>query len=59
MAELKVQEPAVLEASLKTWGGCEADFADCFILETVKAASATPLGTFDAALGKVSGCRRL
>jgi len=59
MAELKVQEPSILEAALRTWQGSKADFADCFILETVKMASATPLGTFDAALGKLEGCMRL
>ncbi len=59
MVELDVQEPAILEAALKTWKSAKADFADCFILETVKAASETPLGTFDATLGKLEGCRRL
>ena len=59
MVELDVQEPAILEAALKTWKGAKADFADCFILETVKAASGTPLGTFDAILGKLEGCKRL
>ena len=59
MVELDVQQPAILEAALKTWKSAKADFADCFILETVKAASETPLGTFDAILGKLEGCRRL
>lgn len=59
MLELDVQQPAILEAALKTWKSSKADFADCFILETVKAASETPLGTFDATFGKLEGCRRL
>lgn len=59
MAELDIQQPAILEATLGTWEGCKADFADCFMLETVKAASGTPLGTFDATLAKLPGCRRL
>ena len=59
MAELDVEQPAILEAALKTWGSTKADFADCFILETVKAASETPLGTFDATLAKLEGCKRL
>ena len=59
MAELDVEQPAILEAALKTWGSTKADFADCFILETVKAASETPLGTFDATLAKLKGCKRL
>ena len=59
MAELEVQEPVVLEAALNTWQAARADFADCFILETVKAAAGTPLGTFDAALGRLDGCKKL
>jgi predicted nucleic-acid-binding protein len=59
MVELDVQQPALLEAAVNTWEGCKADFADCFILETVKDASGTPLGTFDAILGKLAGCQKL
>jgi predicted nucleic-acid-binding protein len=59
MVELDVQQPAILEAALKTWKESKADFADCFILETVKAASETPLGTFDSTLGKLEGYKRL
>jgi predicted nucleic-acid-binding protein len=59
MAELDVQEPAILQAAVRTWETSRADFADCFILETVKAAAATPLGTFDAILGRQAGCRKL
>ena len=59
MAELDVEQPAILDAARTTWQGSKADFADCFILETVKAASETPLGTFDATLAKLEGCKRL
>ncbi|MBS1766752.1 MAG: type II toxin-antitoxin system VapC family toxin [Acidobacteria bacterium] len=59
MAELDLERPALLEAALETWEGAKADFADCFILETVKAASETPLGAFDATLAKLEGCKRL
>jgi predicted nucleic-acid-binding protein len=59
MAELSIQQPSILEAALGRWQASKADFADCFILETVKAASATPLGTFDRTLGKLEGCQRL
>ncbi len=59
MVELDVEQPAILEAALKTWQGSKADFADCFILETVKAASEAPLATFDATLAKLDGCKRL
>ena len=59
MEEFELQAPAILEAAVRTWEGSKADFADCFILESVKAAAGTPLGTFDAALGRLAGCRRL
>ena len=59
MAELNVEQPAILEATLKTWQNAKADFADCFILETVKSASETPLATFDATLAKLDGCKKL
>ena len=59
MRELNIQAPAVLEAALKTWKKSKADFADCFILETVIDASESPLGTFDVTLGKLEGCKQL
>ncbi len=59
MRELNIQAPAVLEAALKTWKKSKADFADCFILETVVDASESPLGTFDTTLGKLEGCKQL
>ena len=37
----------------------KADFADCFILETVIDASESPLGTFDTTLAKLAGCKQL
>jgi predicted nucleic-acid-binding protein len=57
--ELNIQAPAILEAALKTWKKSKADFADCFILETVIDASESPLGTFDITLGKLEGCKQL
>jgi predicted nucleic-acid-binding protein len=57
--ELNIQAPAILEAALKTWEKSKADFADCFILETVIDASEIPLGTFDTTLGKLEGCKQL
>lgn len=59
MRELNIQSPAILEAALKTWKKSKADFADCFILETVVDASESPLGTFDTTLGKLEGCKQL
>jgi predicted nucleic-acid-binding protein len=57
--ELDIQAPAIVEAALKTWRKSKADFADCFILETVNAAGESPLATFDATLGKLEGCKQL
>ena len=57
--ELNIQAPAILEAALKTWEKSKADFADCFILETVIDASESPLGTFDTTFGKLEGCKQL
>jgi predicted nucleic-acid-binding protein len=59
MAELRIQAPAIVESALKTWKKSRADFADCFILETARAASESPLGTFDTTLAKLEGCRQL
>jgi predicted nucleic-acid-binding protein len=59
MVELNVQSPAILQAALETWKKSKADFADCLILETVKAASESPLATFDRTLGKLEGCKQL
>lgn len=57
--ELNIQSPGILEAALETWKVSKADFADCFILETVLDASESPLATFDAALGRLKGCKQL
>jgi predicted nucleic-acid-binding protein len=56
---LKSAVPTILEAALKVWKRSKADFADCFILETVIDASESPLGTFDVTLGKLEGCKQL
>jgi len=59
MVELDIQQPAILEAALRTWEGSKADFAACYILETVKAAGGTPLATFDGTPGRLDGGLRL
>jgi predicted nucleic-acid-binding protein len=59
MQELDIQQAGVLEGALATWAASRADFADCLILETVRAASALPLGTFDRSLGRLEGCQSL
>jgi predicted nucleic-acid-binding protein len=45
LGELDVQQPAILEGALRIWEESKADFADCFALESVKAA--------------LNGCQRL
>jgi predicted nucleic-acid-binding protein len=57
--ELNIQAPAILEAALETWRESKADFADCFILQTVIDASESPLGTFDGTLARLDGCNQL
>jgi predicted nucleic-acid-binding protein len=57
--ELNLQAPGMLEAALATWKSSQADFADCFIRQAVADASQSPLGTFDATLGQLEGCRQL
>lgn len=59
MQEFNLQATAILDGTILTWAGCRADFADCYILESVKAASGTPLGTFDRTLAKLEGCQHL
>ena len=59
MREFSIQQAGVLDQALRTWEGSRADFADCFILESVKAAGGTPLATFDRLLGRQEGCLRL
>lgn len=56
MGDLEIQQPALLERTLRLWKDAKADFADCFILETARGASGLPLGTFDATLGAMDGC---
>lgn len=59
MAALNIQQPAILEAAVKTWETSSIDFADAFILESARAASETPLGTFGSTLGKIPGTKFL
>ena len=53
--DLEVEGPRALEAALERWDGCTADFADCFILESIRAQGRVPLATFDRKLGKLPG----
>jgi predicted nucleic-acid-binding protein len=53
--ELILEVPTVLESALDRWEGSSADFADCFILESIQAQGQAPLATFDRKLGKLPG----
>ena len=58
--DLEVEGPRALEAALERWEGCTADFADCFILESIRAQGRVPLATFDrklAAAARDAGVR--
>ena len=54
-----LQDPNVVHVALAHHGGSTAGFSDCLILAVAQSAGATPLGTFDRALGKLSGAQRL
>jgi predicted nucleic-acid-binding protein len=53
--DLVPEGPAVLESALNRWEASAADFADCFILESIKAQGQAPLATFDRKLGRLPG----
>ena len=53
--DLNPEVPTVLESALDRWEESSADFADCFILESVQAQGQAPLATFDRKLGKLPG----
>lgn len=58
--ELAVQDPDVVAAALQSFRAKPAlGFADCLVLEIARKAGHLPLGTFDKALSKLDGTRRL
>ena len=58
--ELSVQEPRVVVAALEQYRSHPAvGFSDCLLLEIARGAGHVPLGTFDRALGKLTGAHRL
>jgi predicted nucleic-acid-binding protein len=54
-----VERPDVLVEALKLFGGSKADFADCVIAATARAAGELPLATFDVAASRLPDARRL
>lgn len=59
MEEVNVQQPVILQKALDIWESSHVDFADAFILESARAASEIPLGTFDADLKGFDGVQLL
>ena len=57
---LRVQDSDVVEAALANFIiHKKLSFTDCIVLEIARKAGHTPLGTFDKALGKLSGAKAL
>jgi predicted nucleic-acid-binding protein len=57
---LTLQDASVVAAALERFRQRSGtSFSDCLILEVALAAGHSPLGTFDAALGKATGAQRL
>jgi predicted nucleic-acid-binding protein len=54
-----VERAEILGYALANFRQSTADFADCVIAATARAAGELPLGTFDAAAGRLPGARRL
>lgn len=54
-----VQEPETVKAALADYQASKADFGDCLILAIARKHGALPLATFDAALAKIDGTRKL
>ena len=59
-AHLSVQDANAVEAALVHFRRRAApEFSDCLVLEIARKAGNLPLGTFDRALGKLDGAKRL
>jgi predicted nucleic-acid-binding protein len=54
-----VERPELVAEALGYFRASRADFSDCLIAATARAANELPLATFDAAAARVPGCRRL
>jgi predicted nucleic-acid-binding protein len=58
--DISVQDPDVVTAALEHFRQKAAlGFSDCLVLEIARKAGHVPLGTFDRALNKIDGTRRL
>ena len=54
-----VERPELLLEALKRFEASKAEFSDCVIAVTARAAGELPLATFDAALSRLPDTRRL
>lgn len=54
-----VERPEILNEALAYFRESKADFADCVIVATARAAGELPLATFDKATSRLEGARRL
>ena len=54
-----VERSDLVVESLKLFGSSNADFSDCVIAATARAANELPLATFDAAASRLPDTRRL
>ena len=58
--ELTLQDPEIVAAALDAFRARpKLGFSDCLLLETARKAGHLPLGTFDHALSKLEGARKL
>jgi predicted nucleic-acid-binding protein len=58
--DLTLQDPDVIESALALFRSRPAlGFSDCLIFHIARKAGHLPLGTFDRALGRVEGVRKL
>ena len=54
-----LQDAPVVQAALAEFRTSRADFSDCLVLATARAANELPLATFDSKLAKLEGTTRL
>lgn len=59
MDSLAVERPEIVVEALKSFTNSKADFADCLIAATARAAGELPLATFDHDASRLPGARRL
>ena len=56
---LRVERPEIVAEALRSFRSSAADFSDCLILASARAANELPLATFEDRLGRLEGAIRL